>query len=253
MRLRRNCTNEVDFLIQANMIGERFIQRGYDKDFIKEKIEVMHIQREDLLEDKKSTCQQDQFPVILEYNIQYRKIEKIITRHWHILKSARGLKDVLPDRPKFIYRRAPTLRDQLVKSVIDPPKKQFTLFTGKGFYPCKRCYACTHTKSNSNGTKYDINEFIGCNTDRAVYALECSCGLQYIGRAKRLFRIRIKGHVQNIQNGFDKPSVSRHFAKYHNKNPTPLKLWGIVPYSRPWRGGHKVRTLKKSKISPRGF
>lgn len=165
----------------------------------------------------------------------------MITRHWHILKSDSGLRDILPARPRFIYKRAPTLHDQLVKSVIDPPKKQFTFFTGKGFYPCKRCYACIRTKrpnikkvafqSNSNGTKYDIKDFIRCNTEDAV------CGLQYIGQTKRLLRICIKEHVQNIQEGFDKHSVSRHFAEVHIKDPFQLKIWGIVPYTRPWRGG----------------
>lgn len=253
MRLRRNCMNKADFCTQVNLIGERFINKGYDTNLIKEKIEeVKNMQREALLEDKKSICQQDQVPLVLEYNFQYKKIEKIVARHWHILKSPR---EVLPDRPKFMYRRAPTLRDQLVKSVITPPKKQFSFFTGKGFFPCKRCYTCTRTKRpnekvfafqpNSNGTNYDIKDFIGCNTEGAVYVLECSCGLQYVGRTKRLSRIRIKEHVQNIQNGIDKHSVSRHFAKFHNKNPNYLKFWGIVPYSRPWRGGHKVRTLNQ--------
>lgn len=80
------------------------------------------MQRQVLLEDKKSICQQDQVPLVLEYNIQYRKIESIIYRHWHILKSDRGLKEILPEKPQFIYKRAPTLRDWLVKSVIDPPR-----------------------------------------------------------------------------------------------------------------------------------
>ena len=142
-----------------------------------------------------------------------------------------------------------------MKSVINPPKKQFTFFTGKGFFPCKRCYACMHTKrpnkkvstfkSNSNYTEYEIRDFIGCNTEGAVYVLECSCGLQYIGRTKRLLRIRIKEHVKNIEKGFANHSVSRHFAKVHHKDPSHLKFWGIVPYSRPWRGGHKVRALSQ--------
>ena len=194
------------------MIGDRFKQKGYEDSFIQEKIEeVIKVPRSALLEIKeKPNNKPDSVPMILDYNIHHKKIEKIINRHWHILKADTKLKEILPERPKFIYKRAPTLRDQLVKSVVDPPKKQFTFFTGKGFYPCKRCYACTHTKkpnqkvlsfkSNSNGIEYEINEFIGCNTEGAVYALECSCGLQYIGRTKRLLRIRIKEHVVNIQN-----------------------------------------------------
>ena len=103
----------------------------------------------------------------------------------------------------------------------------------------------TGNKSTSNGSQYEIKDFIGCNTEGAVYALECSCGLQYVGRTKRPLKIRIKEHVVNIQNGFDKHSVSRHFDAVHNRDPSHLKFWGIAPYNRPWRGGHKVRSLSQ--------
>lgn len=45
-----------------------------------------------------------------------------------------------------MYRNTPTLRNKLVKTVMDPPKRNFSFFEGKGFYPCKRCYACFRTK-----------------------------------------------------------------------------------------------------------
>ena len=129
-----------------------------------------------------------------------------------------------------------------------------SFFTSKGFLPCKRCLAFLRTKrpnekrkfvSTSTGDAHKIKEFICCNTEGAVYALECSCGLQYIGRTKRLLRIRIKEHVKNILKGFDNHGVSRHFATHHNKDPSHLKFWGIEPYVRHWRGSHKVRTLSQ--------
>lgn len=101
--------------------------------------------------------------------------------------------------------------------------------------------------STSTGDTYKINNFICCNTEGAVYALECSCGLQYIGRTKRQLRVWIKEHVKNILNGYDKHSVSKHFLLCHNKDPTHLKFWGIEPYIRHWRGGHNVRTLSQAE------
>lgn len=65
--------------------------------------------RGDLIKDKISNCQQDLVPLVFDYNIQHKKNEKIIQRH--ILKSDRHLQDILPKRPRFIYRRAPTIRD----------------------------------------------------------------------------------------------------------------------------------------------
>lgn len=72
LRLRHNCTNIEEFQSQANMIGERFIQKGYEENFIKEKIEeVTQIPRSGLLVNKKSTSKQDLVPVVLEYNVHY--------------------------------------------------------------------------------------------------------------------------------------------------------------------------------------
>lgn len=162
---------------------------------------------------------------------------------------------LLPMKPKFIYRRAPTIKNRVVRNVVEPPKRPFTFFTGKGFFPWKRCFACSRTKhpkakifsfnSTSTGTTFKINDFICCNTEGAVYALECSHSLQYIGHTKRALRVHIKEHVQNILKSFDKHSVSKHFSLVHNKDPSHLKLWGIEPYMRHWHGSHKVRTLSQ--------
>lgn len=193
-------------------------------------------------------------PIIFDYSIQHKHIEKIIKRHWCILLADGHLQDILPDLPKFIYRSAPTICD-IEKRIPDPSGRGLTFCTGKEFYPCKRCLAWVKTKrpnekkinftSTSTGNIYEINELICCNIEGAAYALECSCGLQYIGRTKSPLKICIREHVQNILKGFDKHSVSKHFVICHNKDPTQLKFWGIEPFVRHWQGSHKVRTLSQ--------
>lgn len=153
MCLRGKCTNVDDYIIQANMIGDRFVHKAYNKGFIEDKFtEVAQMDRGKLIEYKiQQVCQSDQ-PIILDYSIQHRKIEKII--HWHILQTDKHLQSILPNRPRYIYKRAPIIQNQVVKSVVDPPQK--------GFYPHKRCFACPQfkrpnkRKSTSNVTVYDI-------------------------------------------------------------------------------------------------
>lgn len=142
MRLRRNCTLESDFLAQANNMGHRFIEKGYDSQYVKERIsEVAEMNHNELIKDKKKQeMTLDIVPIILDYNIQYRKIERIIKRHWHILLTDRHLKDVLHGNPKFIYKRAPTIHDRIVKSILDPPKIGLTFYTGKGFFPLQMLF-----------------------------------------------------------------------------------------------------------------
>lgn len=53
---------------------------------------------------------------------------------------------ILPGKQKFVYRRAPTLRNYLVHNVIDPPKPVKICSNLKGFYKCRRCLTCRVSK-----------------------------------------------------------------------------------------------------------
>lgn len=135
-------------------------------------------------------------PFFMDFNIQHKQIEKICKKYWNIVKADRHLGPILPEKPKFTYRRAPTLRDLIAKNVLDPPaQKKFYIFEGKGFYPCKTCYTFRHTKeskkkkcsfkSTVTSREYQIKDFISCRTEGVVYLLECPCRIQYVGRTKR--------------------------------------------------------------------
>lgn len=66
---------------------------------------------------------------ILEYIVQFRKVENIIKKHWSILWKDKIPGLLLPLYPAFIYRKAPKLKDKLAPGVIDPPKqKKSSLF-----------------------------------------------------------------------------------------------------------------------------
>lgn len=120
IRLRRNCTIQSVFMDQATLIGDTFISKGYNEHFIHEKIkEVYETPRDKLIQDKeKEPTRYQELPIIMKYHIQHRQVEW----YWSLLKADRQLSTILPDKPRFIYRRAPTLREWVVKNVSDPPK-----------------------------------------------------------------------------------------------------------------------------------
>lgn len=68
------------------------------------------------------------------FNNQYKALKHIMKKYWPILKEDRVLSRILPARPKFVYRRAPTLRNYLVHNLIDPPKSVKIFSEMKGFY-----------------------------------------------------------------------------------------------------------------------
>lgn len=158
---------------------------------------------------------------ITGFNKQYKHLEKGIRKHWPILKRDHTLRELLPNNPSFIYLRAPGLRTNLVQNIPDPPKQGITLFDYKGFYHCGKCGPCRNTRPaprkrstlvfHQTHRQYPIKNFITCGTKNVTYAMECTCGYQYVGRTSRTLTKRISEHITNIRNGFPKHSVSNHF------------------------------------------
>lgn len=56
-----------------------------------------------LFEGKQRGSSIYEFSIVLDYKIQFRQVEKIITKHWIILKKDRILGPPLPPSPGFIY------------------------------------------------------------------------------------------------------------------------------------------------------
>lgn len=124
MRIRRNCTQDTDYLNQATVIKERFVEKGYnapDLDLLIDKIRSTS--QECLLEPRtRPPNQQHEWGFISGYHEQYKDIEAIFKKHWGILTIDKVLNPVLPSAPPFIYRKASYFGDHIVK-VLDPPKK----------------------------------------------------------------------------------------------------------------------------------
>lgn len=191
IRLRCNFTSGSDFLAQSNILAERFQQKDYSKDVIhKEIARVGSLNRSDLISDSNNKKEvKHEFKIILDYNIQHKQFEKIVRKHCEVLlRKDEVLRAVLPPRPLFIYKRAPTLWDVIAPGVIDPPvfkeNRIFSFLTG--FFACGRCQAYKQCKFNNKKQKeftsfstkksYTIRNLITCGTVGVVYMLECNCG-----------------------------------------------------------------------------
>lgn len=193
------------------------------------------------------------------FHRQYRTVEGIFKKFWPILLKDKDLQSSLPKKPKFIYRRAPTLRNRLAPNVPDPPRKPSTFLDGSGFYYCTRCNACKITRKPGSKKKksqfnsvvtqqqFNIKPLITCDSDHVTYVLECPCSLQYVGRTTRQLKVRIGEHLANIKNGYPNHSVSRHFKMYHNSDPSLCTFYGIDKVTRDWRGTHMKRTVSKNE------
>lgn len=138
----------------------------------------------------------EQFRIILDYNVQSKKVENIIKKYWNILQRDKLLCKVLPPQPRFVYKKAPALRKILAPSVIDPLKRDkgnrpnpfgTTLVVNAKRAGLRKIIIRKKKEftSTSTGKSYALKDFITCSTKGVVYMLKCSCGIQYVGRTSR--------------------------------------------------------------------
>lgn len=69
----------------------------------------------------------------------------------------------------------------------------------------------------------------------------------WIGRTNRTLSIRVYEHIYNILLGFKDHSVSLHFRRKHNRDPSGLLFWGIDTLISSWRDSNMVREISKSE------
>lgn len=104
------------------MLAQRFLQKGYEKDSISNEIERFGaLDRQSIITGTQSwnDAMNDEYRMILDYSVQYRKLERIVARHWAIFNQDCVLVPLLPKHPQFIYRKAPTLRNYIAPGVAD--------------------------------------------------------------------------------------------------------------------------------------
>lgn len=112
MCFRRYCTSNKDFIQHSEYIHEKFVKKGYSDTQIDSEIQrMLTIPRNQCLDTRvqDNGGEDRQWSFISDFNCQYRDIENIFSRHWHVLMMDRVLKPILPQKPSFIYRKAPVL------------------------------------------------------------------------------------------------------------------------------------------------
>lgn len=174
--------------------------------------------------------------------------------HWSVLKNDRILGTLLPERPKVIYKGAPSLRSKIASNVINPPVRASFFHNLIEYYPCKRCTVCQFNICGRRAIQftftitkriYPIKHFCTCATTNIVYLLTCPCGKQYVGRTIPLFATRVAEHINKIKNGHIKHTVSLHYSEFHNQDPKGTEFLVIDRFIPPWRGGATIRGVSR--------
>lgn len=171
LRLRRNCSNIMDFQCKAIEMKDRFQQRGYPTSKISLAYQrALGTERESLLVKKPKSSSTPRIVFSTEYSPLAGRVKNIIHKHWNILKSNPTLNSISSTPPLITFRRSCNLRDRLVHSETKnmPSKVSWLPNQPQGFYRRGHCAQC----SNSSDIKYVTHPRTGKKSNSVFYQLQ---------------------------------------------------------------------------------
>lgn len=254
-RLRRICDKDSDFEKEAQDMKSRFCVRGYSPVLIDNAIaKARSLSRSDLLKKKNKKTDQTKTSSRPCFATQYSncalRMKRIIASNWEIMQSDPLLRSIFPDPPVIVFKRAPSIRDKLVRSYLPGPKQRTWLQKDlRGTYKCGSCKHCEGVIQSKcfydlrTQREYRTNGFINCNSEYVVYLLKCPCGCFYVGRTKRKLKERFYEHKYAIRVKNDDYPMAKHYKDVHHSDPSSLKIQGVEIVKTSIRGGDKLKLL----------
>ncbi|KAL2076917.1 hypothetical protein ACEWY4_027491 [Coilia grayii] len=170
--------------------------------------------------------------------------------NWKIIHSDPLLREVFPDPPMTVFKRAPSIKDKLVKSFLPDTKERSWLHKDLwGTYTCGSCkhcegiITCKTFLDLQTQKEYKTNGFINYNSEYVVYRLLCPCGCFYAGRTKRKLKERFSEHKYAIKTNNEDYPMAKHYREIHYSDPSSLKVQGIEVIKKTVRGGDRLKRL----------
>ncbi|CAH2324294.1 Hypothetical predicted protein, partial [Pelobates cultripes] len=152
-----------------------------------------------------------------------------------------------PDSGPF-YNKTHTYGSHLKTT---PQKTSWLKSPVLGTYQCGKCKACrfirrpSKTFPDSLGTQeFKVKNFFNCQSKGLIYLLSCSCKKLYVGKTFRMFKLRIREHVNSVNptRQIDTP-ISKHLKLHHGGSSEGIRFSGIERVTLGPRGGDLDKKL----------
>ena len=217
IRSRRICTEELYFKQEATMLIRKLMQRNYPKILLLQAyLKARSMDRHTLIHQTTKRKQEERIRYITTYNHQNPPIKQILERNKAILE--RNRKGIIYKELQVVYRRAPNLRDKLIKGQIQTKKQQKKGITKPCNKPCVTCnlMETSNTITTKRNVSYKIEGKFDCQSHHVVYVMTCKhCQKQYVGETMNRVNLRIGNHKSCIKTKRDNP-VANHFNEIHD-------------------------------------
>ena len=212
LRLRKICSENDDFDIEATKMETFFAARGYPNDLIRiGRQQASTRSRAEILESNTgNNTANDRVPLVTTFHPINLDACKIISRNYRILHDDITTNNILRKPPLKAFRRAKNRKDLLVRS--SQPRNHRTVT-----FSCNRtvCRTCPHFNSSAAITTpkrhVNITGHFTCITDNVVYCFTCDkcSSAVYIGETRRRMADRFREHRRDVINGRnDLPAIT---------------------------------------------
>ena len=226
LRLRRLCSDDVDFSNQCQLMRSNFLNRGYPNEIVSRSLaKVANVSREStLLPNTRSP--NNRIPFVVTYHPLNNAVKPLVSRNHALLTSDPETSNIFSERPLFSFKRDRSIRNFLVKGVLPSDKEPGTFCCSR-----KRCNTCPHIVSRTSITgpksSHRITDHFDCLTPNVIYCIQCTaCNHLYVGETGRRLADRIREHIRDIGLNDNTKPVSRHFNSA-NHNIHHLIVFGL--------------------------
>ena len=136
-------------------------------------------------------------------------------KHFSILQNDPALRTVFKEAPLVAFRRAKTIRNEIVRSDIANSAPEVL---ADGTTPCQKCKTTCHLlfsgstfTNNKTGCFTKLEKGCNCDSKNVVYVARCiPCGLVYVGETKESLKIRFSKHRYDARKRPDNCELARH-------------------------------------------
>ena len=216
LRLKKLCSDEHDFQLQADAMADFFRARHYPEKVIMDALtKASRLNRESTL--VYASREPTKRPiVVVPYHPHNLPLKRIILNNWSLLQEDPNIADAFQERPMVAYKRPENTRDILVRSKLRHRTDGEAAVT-PGTHTCSQvnCKTCpfldNDTKVRGPKASFSIRRSFSCNSSNIVYVIRCTlCHMLYVGETKRTLAIRVKEHLSYIAKQNEQPT-SLHF------------------------------------------
>ena len=231
-RIRRICSEEVDFIQTSENYQKKLVDRGYNESFIKDEFsQIAKIERKVVLARKNKNRKQVTAWVV-DYNPRLPPLNNFLKKSLSKLYEDEQMRKCFPEGSLLVsHKKAPNLKKILVDQRYNNRNKPLSsngsieTLEEKGIFVCNRkcqmCqnkhlipgkhFHCTVTKKN-----YTIKQHLDCNVRNVIYLITCNtCQKQYVGSTTN-FKTRFTLYKSDIKLLKKSCTCIQHFGKFHS-------------------------------------